>query len=251
MNDIEKIKKTFAENLKFYMTDNGLNQSDISKIAGVSKQSVSNWLNERLLPRMGAIEKLADHFHILKSDLLEDKKDIPLKQRQGITLSIDLDTARKKIKYENNDLIKLGIFADFKQNPLDYYRKFNDIKDTIQEFCDISNKFIDFLENLKLPMYDDFTYDIELCEELNFNANIIEANVIELEKTLEDLASENDYIIFDTPQKKREYLELTHSEYILENKTDDEINTIYKFIREQEIDRVHKFKESISKKQDN
>lgn len=74
MNDSE-IKKTFAKNLRHYMNIYNINQTKVSEIAKVSKQSVSNWLNAKLLPRMGAVELLADYFGILKSDLLEDKSN--------------------------------------------------------------------------------------------------------------------------------------------------------------------------------
>lgn len=75
MADTKEIKNTFSKNLRYYMKRNGLNQTNISEIAHVSKQSVSNWLNGKLLPRMGAVEYLADYFGILKSDLLEEKGD--------------------------------------------------------------------------------------------------------------------------------------------------------------------------------
>ena len=39
------------------------------------QQSVSNWLNAKLMPRMGIIEILAEYFKILKSDLLEEKQN--------------------------------------------------------------------------------------------------------------------------------------------------------------------------------
>ncbi|WP_305177909.1 helix-turn-helix domain-containing protein [Faecalibaculum rodentium] len=68
----ERAKRTFAKNLKHYMQIHGLKQSDIARISGVSQQSVSNWLNERQIPRMGAIEMLSQYFGINKSDLLDD-----------------------------------------------------------------------------------------------------------------------------------------------------------------------------------
>lgn len=73
MNEEERIKKVFADNLKRLMKEKNVNQTKISEIAGVSQQSVSNWLNEKQIPRMGVIEKLAEYFKVFKSDLLEDK----------------------------------------------------------------------------------------------------------------------------------------------------------------------------------
>lgn len=74
--DDEKVKTIFSNNLKKYMNMVGVNQNDIAKITGVSQQSVSNWINRKQIPRMGIIERLADYFGILKSDLLEDKDDV-------------------------------------------------------------------------------------------------------------------------------------------------------------------------------
>ncbi|MBS5368218.1 MAG: helix-turn-helix domain-containing protein [Coprobacillus cateniformis] len=74
--DDKKVKTIFSNNLKKYMNMVGVNQNDIAKITGVSQQSVSNWINRKQIPRMGIIERLADYFGILKSDLLEDKDDV-------------------------------------------------------------------------------------------------------------------------------------------------------------------------------
>lgn len=74
MNEEERIKRIFAKNLNRLMKEYKINQTQISEITGVSQQSVSNWLNEKQIPRMGIIEKLADYFKIMKSDLLEDKE---------------------------------------------------------------------------------------------------------------------------------------------------------------------------------
>ena len=65
-------KKVFADNLLRYMKLYNLDRNDICNITGVSRQSVSNWLNAKLMPRMNIIDKLASHFDILKSDLIEN-----------------------------------------------------------------------------------------------------------------------------------------------------------------------------------
>lgn len=253
MSDTDKIKKTFASNLKFYMEDYELNQSDISKIAGVSKQSVSYWLNEKLLPRMGVIEKLAEHFHILKSDLLEDKKNIQIDKKEHIHFSsdmFDLDKAYKRIKYEVSDLKKSGIYEDFINNPIRYYEEFDNRKNTIRNYCDSLRSLTLFLNNLRFPTKNDYTYEVRLCEELIYELEFIITSTDDLEWMLENLAKENECIILDTSEKKREYLSLMYDDYVIDNKTDDEINTIYQFLREQEYDKFHKFRETISKKQD-
>lgn len=73
MAEAEGVKDTFASNLKHYMEIHNLTQSDVAAITGVSRQSVSYWLNAKLMPRMGVIEKIATYFGIKKSDLLENE----------------------------------------------------------------------------------------------------------------------------------------------------------------------------------
>lgn len=66
-------KEILASNLQKLMDRESITQKDIAVIAGISQQSVSNWLAGKLMPRMGAIEKIAEYFDVVKSDLLEMK----------------------------------------------------------------------------------------------------------------------------------------------------------------------------------
>lgn len=49
-----------------------ITQEELARIAGVSRGAVSQWEGGFSEPRMGAIQKIADHFSILKSNLIED-----------------------------------------------------------------------------------------------------------------------------------------------------------------------------------
>ena len=60
------------ENIIRLRTLSALTQEDFGKIAGVSRGAVSQWEGGFSEPRMGAIEKLARHFGIPKSWLMED-----------------------------------------------------------------------------------------------------------------------------------------------------------------------------------
>lgn len=79
-------KQIFSYNLLKLMDRECITQEDIAKITGVSQQSVSNWVSAKLMPRMGSVEKIADYFNILKSDLLEEQ-NITLK-KEGIKIPI-------------------------------------------------------------------------------------------------------------------------------------------------------------------
>lgn len=49
-----------------------ITQEDLAKIAGVTRGAVSQWEGGFSEPRMGAIQKMADHFGIKKSNIIED-----------------------------------------------------------------------------------------------------------------------------------------------------------------------------------
>lgn len=61
-----------SDNIKKLRTSHGLSQTEFGAIAGVSDKAVSTWENGEKTPRMGAIQKLADHFGISKSEIIED-----------------------------------------------------------------------------------------------------------------------------------------------------------------------------------
>ena len=70
-------KNIFAINLKRYMQENGKSRREVSEALGVSYYTFSDWVNGKKYPRMDKVEKLAEYFGILKSDLIESKQKQP------------------------------------------------------------------------------------------------------------------------------------------------------------------------------
>ncbi len=66
-------KDIFAENLKRYMELNEKSRKDVSEAIGVSYYTFTDWVNGKKFPRMDKVEKLAQYFGILKSDLIEKR----------------------------------------------------------------------------------------------------------------------------------------------------------------------------------
>ncbi len=64
---------SIAQNIKELRNAHKLSQAELGKIAGVSDKAVSTWESGKKIPRMGAIQKIADHFGISKSDIIEDR----------------------------------------------------------------------------------------------------------------------------------------------------------------------------------
>lgn len=68
----EEMRKLFSKRLSEMMQRENINQVELSRIIGVSESTVGKWILCKSMPRMGIIQKLADHFHIGKSYFLEE-----------------------------------------------------------------------------------------------------------------------------------------------------------------------------------
>lgn len=63
---------SIAENIKRLREQHGLTQRELGDVAGVSDKAVSTWENGTKEPRMGAVSRMAAHFGIPKSAILDD-----------------------------------------------------------------------------------------------------------------------------------------------------------------------------------
>lgn len=63
---------TIGQNIKKLRHLHNLSQKELGQIAGVSDKAVSTWENDSKEPRMGVIQKIADHFGIQKSNIIEE-----------------------------------------------------------------------------------------------------------------------------------------------------------------------------------
>lgn len=77
-------RNVFSKNLKHQMEIHNKTRQDISDALGISYFTVTSWVNGTKYPRMDKVEKLADYFGVLKSDLIEDKKN-PTAEDDGIS----------------------------------------------------------------------------------------------------------------------------------------------------------------------
>lgn len=59
-----------GEQIKNLRMDKGLNQVELAKILGVTKQSVSNWENENIMPSVDMLIKIANFFSVSTDYLL-------------------------------------------------------------------------------------------------------------------------------------------------------------------------------------
>ena len=68
-------KEVMAKNLKHYIERSGKDRRELAEIWGFPYSTVTECINGRKYPRIDRIEVMADYFGILKSDLIEEKKE--------------------------------------------------------------------------------------------------------------------------------------------------------------------------------
>lgn len=88
MTDIDQ-KKIFSKNLNYFLSQTSKTQKEVADAISVSPQTFNTWCQGIALPRMGKVQKLADYFHIEKSDLIDERTEIISKtKRHGVSINI-------------------------------------------------------------------------------------------------------------------------------------------------------------------
>ena len=81
---------SIASNIKRLRESHGMSQLEFGNIAGVTDKAVSTWETGKKEPRMGAIQKIADHFGLKKSDIIEDSDSTSFKIPSNATPATDV-----------------------------------------------------------------------------------------------------------------------------------------------------------------
>ena len=97
-------KEIFSKNLSYYVKISGRDQKEIAEYLGVAPSTFNEWIKAKKYPRIDKIEKLANYFGILKSDLIEEKdvKNSPEEPKlsEGEKVLLDLFRRVPKNKQE-------------------------------------------------------------------------------------------------------------------------------------------------------
>lgn len=116
-------KEVFAKNLNKYIERTGISQKELAEIIGVSAPTMNDYTKAKKFPRIDKIEKMANYFGILKSDLIEEKTiDSHPKEMAEIHVEMIMD----------EDLGE--IFEDFKK--LDANKR-KIVKDLVHSLADV------------------------------------------------------------------------------------------------------------------
>ena len=110
----EVLKLSVGRNIKKLRSKYSLLQKDLAVIAGVSDKTVSAWEKDRIDPRMSVIQKIADHFGIKKSDIIEPSDITELHDTMDVTSEeTELITSYRELGSEGKKFLK-GIIGQLK-----------------------------------------------------------------------------------------------------------------------------------------
>ena len=73
----DRQRQIFSNNLRRLIDVSGKTQKDVADAIGVSQQIMNVWARGKAIPRMGKIQRLADYFGVEKSDLIDEKPEVP------------------------------------------------------------------------------------------------------------------------------------------------------------------------------
>ncbi|WP_147539224.1 helix-turn-helix transcriptional regulator [Anaerotruncus rubiinfantis] len=86
-----------SENIRKLREKFGITQKDLAEIAGVTDKAVSTWELGTYEPRMGAIQKISDHFGIQKSNIIEENGMDDIYKKPTTVSSDGLDPLDKQL----------------------------------------------------------------------------------------------------------------------------------------------------------
>lgn len=102
MNDKQR-NIIIATNIKRFIKENKITQKQLAKEIGISPSTMSDYMNLRSNPSHGVIQKIADYFGIMKSDIdttyKENKSSIDTVYNQ-----LNIERQKKVYSFAQNEL---------------------------------------------------------------------------------------------------------------------------------------------------
>ena len=81
----EDNKRIMAENILRYMEKKGVTNQQVCDALNLKYTTFRDWIKGVTYPRIGKVEAMANYFGCEKSDLIEEKKEKPTVQDDGLT----------------------------------------------------------------------------------------------------------------------------------------------------------------------
>lgn len=81
----KEINNLIARKISYLLSINEKSQQDLADYMGVSQATISNWCKGVKMPRMDKIDKICTFFNCNRSDLMEDKPPLNVKDTKEIS----------------------------------------------------------------------------------------------------------------------------------------------------------------------
>jgi len=112
----EHERNVFAERLNYYIGQSGKTQAQVAKDLGFNSTTLNMWCKGKSMPTSGKVQKIADYFHIGKSELTNDNVDYSSTTAilsANETLLIDCfrklnEDGQSRLLQRSEELMKLG-----------------------------------------------------------------------------------------------------------------------------------------------
>ena len=101
-------REVMARNIQHYMEKQGVKATELCKDLGFKQNTFSDWVNAKTYPRIDAIEKMAQYFHISKAFLVEDIKEIEAFTHDERQMILDFRNADKSTQESIRRLLEYG-----------------------------------------------------------------------------------------------------------------------------------------------
>lgn len=76
LDETMNAKSLFSRRLHVLLAEKNMNQRELADVLGVTESTVGKWTLGKSMPRtIGAIQTIADYFHVDKNYLLDEKAD--------------------------------------------------------------------------------------------------------------------------------------------------------------------------------
>lgn len=79
------VREIFPRKLLHYMSINNKTRNDLVRDLGFKYSTIRDWEKGLTIPRMDKVQMLANYFNCTNSDLIEDKKEKPTADKDGLS----------------------------------------------------------------------------------------------------------------------------------------------------------------------
>ncbi|EOV9525621.1 LexA family protein [Bacillus cytotoxicus] len=104
-------KETIVKNIKKFLKQNDMTQSDLANRIGIARSTMSDYMNYRSKPGAGVLEKMAAVFGVTKADIDTTYKNTKVELINGELQLVKEEPQKYNEKIEKNEIAIIGKIA--------------------------------------------------------------------------------------------------------------------------------------------